>query len=508
MPETMILELIGAGFTYRSGAAATLADIDLRLAPGQMHAILGEVGSGTSTLGRLITGLLSERGTSLGHIRVAGTAVMLGDDPEAQLSGMTSLVGDEVQLSGRLHGDEVSAVERRAHQALGSLGIGDLWRRRLDTLSGGQRQLVALAGLLTGNPSLLVLDQPSLSLDPETRRRLGAALRAFCVAGGAVLITAHQFDEVAEACDQVSILESGRLITTNIRPSASELERQGIWDTRPRGQGEPREPHRSCEPYQQFEPRGADRSEAAGPSAPASVALSVRGLSVARAGVSVLTDIDLDLASGEIVSIVGSNGAGKSTLLRTLAGLLGTGARTSGVINVDGNGRPVSLGDAPAHERAQHLGWVGQDPGSQLSAATVREELMHAVPLPSHRRRDRAAIRTRRQKAVTSAMATTQLDSFSETHPYDLSIDLRKDLVMASALILSPRILLLDEPTLGRDRNAIDRLNVFIKDFRRRGGSILATTHDRHWATATADRILLLNEGRVNQDEQCGGAAG
>nr|WP_269769984.1 ATP-binding cassette domain-containing protein [Brevibacterium antiquum] len=498
----MLLELIGAGFTYRSGACAALTDIDLRLAPGQMHAILGEVGAGTSTLGRLITGLLSERGTSVGHIRVAGTAVMLGDDPEAQLSGMTSLVGDEVQLSGRLRGHEVSAVERRAHQALDSLGIDELWRRRLDTLSGGQRQLVALAGLLTGNPSLLVLDQPSLSLDPETRRRLGAALRAFCVAGGAVLITAHQFDEVAQACDQVSILASGRLIRTGIRPSASELERQGIWDTRPRGQGEPREPHQS------YEPRWADRSEASGPSAPASVALSVRGLSVARAGVTVLTDIDLDLASGEIVSIMGSNGAGKSTLLRSLAGLLGAGASTSGMITVDGNGPPVSLGEAPAHERAQHLGWVGQDPGSQLSAATVREELMHAVPLPSHRRRDRATIRTRRQEAVTSAMARTGLDSFSETHPYDLSIDFRKDLVMASALILSPRILLLDEPTLGRDRKAIDRLNMFTKDFRRRGGSVLATTHDRHWAAVTADRILLLDEGRVNQDEQCGGAAG
>nr|WP_286672944.1 ATP-binding cassette domain-containing protein [Brevibacterium sp. RIT 803] len=497
----MLLELIGVGFTYRSGAAATLTDIDLRLAPGQMHAILGQVGSGTSTLGRLITGLLSERGTSVGHIRAAGTAVMLGDDPEAQLSGMTSLVGDEVQLSGRLQGDDVSAVERRARKALDSLGIGDLWPRRLDTLSGGQRQLVALAGLLTGNPSLLVLDQPSLSLDPETRRRLGAVLRAFCLDGGAVLITAHQFDEVAEACDQVSVLDSGRLITTDIRPSANELERRGIWDTRPRGHGEPREPHQSKEP------READRSEAAGPSAPVSVALSVRGLSVARGGATVLTDIELDLASGEIVSIMGSNGAGKSTLLRSLAGLLGAGVTTSGMINVDGNGTPVSLGDAPAHVRAQHLGWVGQDPGSQLSAATVREELMRAVPLPSHRRRDRAAIRTRRQKAVTAAMATTGLDSFSETHPYDLSIDLRKDLVMASAFILSPRILLLDEPTLGRDRKAIDRLNVFIEDFRRGGGSVLATTHDRHWAAVTADRILLLDEGRVNQDEQCGGAA-
>lgn len=493
----MLLELVAAGFTYRSGASSALSDIDLRLAPGQMHAILGAVGSGTSTLGRLVTGLLAERGTSVGHIRIAGAAVMLGDDPEAQLSGMTSLVGDEVQLSGRLHGDEISAVEGRARQALNSLGIGELWGRRLDTLSGGQRQLVALAGLLTGNPSLLVLDQPSLSLDPETRWRLGTVLQAFCSAGGAVLITAHQFDEVAEACDQLSILDSGRLITTDARLSAHELERYGIWDTRPRKPRKPREPRDSRLSH---EPRGAEGSVTAGSTAPASVALSVRGLIVARAGATVLNDIDLDLASGEIVTIMGSNGAGKSTLLRSLAGLLESGARTSGVISVDGNGTQVSLGDGPAHERAQHLGWVGQDPGSQLSAATVREELMHAAPLPSHRRRDREAIRAQRQEAVASAMATTQLDSVSETHPYDLSIDLRKDLVMASALILGPRILLLDEPTLGRDRTAISRVNMFIMDFLRRGGSVLATTHDRRWAAEASDRILLLGDGELRED--------
>lgn len=487
----MPLELTGAGFTYRHSVSAALTDIDLRLAPGQMHAILGAVGSGTSTLGRLITGLLGDHGTSVGRIHVEGTAVMLGDDPEAQLSGMTSLVGDEVQLSGRLHGDEVSTVEAHARQTLNTLGIADLWGRRLDTLSGGQRQLVALAGLLTLNPSLLVLDQPSLSLDPETRQRLGTVLQDFCAAGGAVLITAHQFDEVTEACDRLSILDSGRLITTDTCLSTQELKRCGIWDTRPR--------------ELQTLPETAG---SATPATPAPLALSARRLRVVRAGVSVLNDIDLDVDPGQVAAIMGSNGAGKSTLLRALAGLLGTGARTSGTITVDDNGTPISLGDTQTHERARLLGWVGQDPGSQLSAATVRAELVHAAPLPSHRRRDRAAIRAQRREAVTSALAKTQLDAVSEIHPYDLSIDLRKDLVMASALIMRPRILLLDEPTLGRDRMAIGRLNMFILEFIRRGGSVLATTHDRQWAAETADRILVLDDGRLSEDRGTGDLAG
>ncbi|MDN6378821.1 MAG: ATP-binding cassette domain-containing protein, partial [Brevibacterium aurantiacum] len=154
---------------------------------------------------------------------------------------------------------------------------------------------------------------------------------------------------------------------------------------------------------------------------------------------------------------------------------------------------------------AAHLGWVRQDPGSQLSAATVREELTRSAPLPTHRRRNRTAIRAQRQEAVASAMAQAQLEAVSETHPYDLSIDLRKDLVMAAALIVGSRILLLDEPTLGRDRQAIGRLNKFIQDFVRRGGSVLATTHDRRWAAQTADRILSVDRGRLYEDRQTGG---
>ena len=484
----MILQLNAAGFTYRGAAAATLTDIDLSLAPGQMHTVLGALGSGTSTLVRLITGLLDERGSSTGDVWTAGTAVMLGDDPEAQLSGMTSLVADEVQLSGRLHGDEISAVESRARHALDSLGVGDLWGRRLDVLSGGQRQLVALAGLLTLRPSLLVLDQPSLSLDPDTRQRLGQVLQEFCSTGGAVLITAHQFDEVAAASHLLSILDSGHLLNAATRPSAGDLERHGIWDTLGR----------------EHFVRG--RTETGESFSTKSAVLSARRLNVVRGETAVLSDIDLDLHSGELLTIMGSNGAGKSTLLRGLAGLLETRARTSGTIAVKDHGMELHLGEAPAHVRANHLGWVGQDPGAQLSAATVRDELVHATPLPPHRRRDRALVRAQRQEAVASAMMETQLTKANETHPYDLNIDRRKDLVMASALITGASILLLDEPTLGRDHLAIKRLNLFIKGFLRRGGAILATTHDRKWAAETSDRILNLAGGQLHENHDTGGA--
>lgn len=482
------LELSDIGFTYRGAATAALTKVDLRMGSGQMHVILGAVGSGTSTLARVITGLVNEQGTITGDIRVPGSAVMMGDDPEAQLSGMTSLVRDEVQLPGRLHGDEANEVAANAALVLTSLGIAELWDRRLDALSGGQRQLVAIAGLLTLRPSLLVLDQPSLSLDPETRARLGTVLHDYCSGGGAVLITAHQLDELTEASHHMSILGSGQLIPRDKVLSAQALERYGIWDTRPP----------STHPQ--------DRTSTVELIGEEPAALNVCGLRVTRGGTTVLNGVDLTVDSGQLVSIMGSNGAGKSTLLRGLLGLLGAHAETSGTITVAGHGTWLRLGDIPANERAHLLGWVGQDPGSQLSAATVREELMRAVPLPAHRRRDRRRVRAHRREAVASAMVEAQLTEVSETHPYDLSIDRRKDLVMASALLTSPRVLLLDEPTLGRDRMAIDRLNAFIQGFLRRGGSVLATAHDLNWAQGS-DRILHLRGGQLYADNEKGKAS-
>ncbi|MCI4012565.1 ATP-binding cassette domain-containing protein [Brevibacterium sp. ZH18] len=486
----MSLTLDDIGFVYRGADSPALDAVTLSVEPAQMHAVLGPLGSGTSTLCRLVAGLLTDRGTVSGVLHLNGSAVMLGDDPEAQLSGMTSVVGDEVQLPGRLNGNDSAPAISRAHTALDSLGIDHLWKRRLETLSGGQRQLVALAGLLTLRPMVLVLDQPSLSLDPHTRKRLVTALRTFCDQGGSVLITAHQLDDLTDACDRVSILDAGRLTTTDSSVTPAEARRHGIWDSR-RHDAEP-----MAQPHGRPDPERRPTSAGASQLAPSPV-LSARGLSVVRGQSTVLDSVDLDLGAGELVTIMGPNGAGKSTLLRHLLGLIEPDARTAGTITTESAGDVLRLEELVTHQRSRHLGWVGQDPGSQLSAATVRAEVETSAPLPPHRRRDRPTVRAHRHEAAASAIMDMDLTEAGDTHPYDLDIARRKDVVMASALVTSPRILLLDEPTLGRDHAAITRLNAFISRFLRRGGSILATTHDRAWAAAMSNRILRLDAGTL-----------
>jgi energy-coupling factor transporter ATP-binding protein EcfA2 len=499
----MTATLDHVGFFYSGEDVPALTDLSLDLPAGSMTAVLGPVGSGTSTLCRLFAGLLDARGTITGHVEVEATVGVLGDDPEAQLSGLTSHVGDETQPACRLHGHDPTTARTRARQSLARLGIEDLRHRRLDTLSGGQRQLVALVRIMALGPALLILDQPSQSLDPDMRCRLAGALREHCTRGGTVLITGHQIDELTRASDEIRCLDSG----TTLPHSAGA---EGVWDTLVDDPSirESESIVRSTTPMApaidpaQTSAAPPTSAAAPAPATPATPLLTVRDLSVSRAGSRVLDHVTIDLHAGEFVTLTGANGTGKSTLLRALIGLLERSAQVTGTMTHLGEGdRPdeaVSLGQLPAHLRSRYLGWVGQDPGIQLSAATVRAELMRSAPLPPHPRRERPQAREQRRIAVETVLRATGLTDVADEHPFDLDVPRRKDVVIASALITGVDTLLLDEPTIGRDLAGMDRLSAIIDRFLRRGGAVLAVTHDRRWAEEAAHRRLHLSGGRVS----------
>lgn len=468
----MTAAITDAGFTYRGEDTPALTGIDLEITRGSMTAVLGPLGSGTSTLCRLLSGQLASRGTITGTVDLGGTVALLGDDPEAQLSGMTSHVGDETQLACRLHGLDPIDAANRARSLLGQLGIGELWGHRLATLSGGQRQLVALTRILAPGPDLIVLDQPAQSLDPQMRKRLATVLQEFCDWGGAVLITGHQSDELTRICHEVRVLDAGRLQTTT-----ASIRSGGVWDSLPDGAATPSKTT----------------------SSQADALLTVRDLTVDRGSSRILDGVDLDLRPGELTTVTGANGVGKSTLLRALLGLLGRSATVTGTITVSRLGEMTRMDTLPTHARSAYLGWVGQDPGLQLSAATVARELLHAAPLPPHRRRDRSQVRDQRRSDVDAVLAEADLTEVADEHPFDLDVPRRKDVVIASALMTEASVLLLDEPTIGRDLAAMTRLDAIIGRFLSRGGAVLATTHDQRWAHESAHHRLRLVDGRAHQ---------
>lgn len=485
MPEsTLALEIIDASFRYHGADTVALSELSLTVQRGEMVAVLGPQGSGTSTLCRLAAGLLGDRGDAAGSVRSApGAVAMLGDDPESQITGMTSFVDDEVRLPTRLFGSG-RAVDPGA--ALASFGMARLVGRRLDTLSGGERQLVALASLTTLTPELLVLDQPALSLDPVARALLLAALRGFCADGGAVLLAGHQHDELTAAADRVEFLRSGRRVSRAAPRDLSDelLAAHGVWNTMPGP---------DSDLAASSAPESVSALECAPGQAPSPL-LEARDLTVTRGGATIFSGIDLGVSGGEVLAVVGANGAGKSTLLRALSGLLGRDASVTGEISVRNRGGvgagAVRIDRLPAWQRAGWLGWVGQDPGAQLSAATALAELETSTPLPPHRRRERARLRDERAVAAGEMLLRVGLGEQADDHPYDLNPAQRKELVIGSALLLRPDVLLLDEPTLGRDLAGMRRLDRIVRDFTEAGGAVVVTTHDLRWAREIATRQL------------------
>ncbi|WIY84171.1 ABC transporter ATP-binding protein [Propionimicrobium sp. PCR01-08-3] len=543
------IELEGVSFRYwGSGNTSALDEIELRARPGDMVAVLGPQGAGTSTLCRLVTGLLDELGSADGERHITGQAAMLGDDPEAQLTGMTSFAVDEVRLPRRLRGDAPHIADPAADRAMDALGIVHLAHRRLDTLSGGERQLVALASLMTLDPAALVLDQPSLSLDRVARERLLHALARYRAGGGAVLLAGHQHDELSAAADRVLFMRGGRIVAEYDRhacaaadPLKSGTEGSG------RGPAAQSIDAGLLASYGVWDALGATATSHAPTPSEGQILLRARGLGVRRGSRQILGDLNLKVSAGEAVVVVGPNGSGKSTLLRALAGLLEDEARVDGQIVVGDAGSEIALTGRPAYERADHLAWVGQDPGAQLSAPTVRAELEKAVPLrqrrrsrsflpgetddelgetsppgvrragrrpnpdPAHlpscpggaRRRGlgflgrarmqaRSELRAARAHRVAAILDISGLSEQADSHPYDLTPDRRKDLVIATALLLRPAVLLLDEPTLGRDAEGMKRLQHIVQVHRDLGGAVLATTHDMRWAHDVADQIVEL----------------
>lgn len=476
-----MIELERVTFTYDGANEPTLREMNVQIASGEMVAVLGAQGSGTSTLCRMMAGLLDRHGHLEGRItRMDGAPAMLGDDPEAQLTGMVSTVADEVRLPGRLSGLPESVIGQRAAATMDHLGIGALAHRHTGTLSGGERQLTALASLLTLSPSLLVLDQPGLALDAGARRQLRAALRAHCEAGGSVVLASHQHDDLTATCDRALLLESGQI---RQQGTVDDLNRDqvaacGIWQTPAHGELEPRSTKSSAP-----DPKGGGEP----------AALSAVGLGVDRDGLPVLHDLAFSAVAGSVTVVLGPNGSGKSTLLRALAGLLPHRRdRVRGEITAG----TELLTRVPAAHRARHIGWVGQDPGAQLSASTVLREMENALP-PVIRRQDRIQDPADRSRRIAEILELTELSDAAVEHPYDLSLSQRKDLVIATALLMEPKVLLLDEPTLGRDGPAMHLLTRLVSGVADRGGAVVLTTHDHAWAQDISDQLFTLEQGRL-----------
>ena len=502
------VETIDLSCRYPGTERPALDRVTLGLAAGTVTLVMGATGAGKSTLARCLARLVPcfTAAEVTGDVRLAGASIvgrsvgelagvlgMVFQDFEAQL--FSTDVTQEVVFGLEHTGVPPADMPARVAAALEAVGLAGFEDRDPTTLSGGEKQRLAVAGLLALRPDVLVLDEPTTDLDPVGRRDVLRVLDRVTATGCTVLLIEHDGAAIEHA-DAVVLLHDGRMVAAGapkaVLGDADRCEAVGV-----------RAPDvvrvfsalGLADPPLDVE-RAAERLRAAGvtvvpPSpllAPASRPTLIRVESVTYrypGGAAALSDVSAAIGRGEVVAIVGRNGSGKTTLAKHLNGLL---AATAGRVTIDG----TDLGSLPLEALAQRVGYVFQDPDHQLFAATVVEEVAFGptnVGLPP----DAVAAR------VEAALAAVGLDA-RDADPFLLDKGARQRLAVAAVLALEPDVLVLDEPTTGLDHREQQRMMELVRRLHAAGRTVVIITHTPWIVAEYAERVLLLAEGRLRYD--------
>ncbi|MFB7826790.1 ABC transporter ATP-binding protein [Streptomyces hydrogenans] len=475
------------------------------------------------------------RDTRTHHPReLADLVGTVGQDPLAHF--VTDTVEDELAYGMESLGLAPAVMRRRVEETLDLLGLAELRDRPIATLSGGQQQRVAIGSVLTTHPKVLVLDEPTSALDPSAAEDVLAVLqRLVHDLGTTVLMAEHRLERVVQYADRVLLLPEAVLGTpaeimavAPVHPPVVALGRLAEWDPLPltvrdarRRAGELRArltgrhpagplprpapapgPHTPNGPVSAPPASEARRSGGGAPASRAAKSLfrrrrapapapeaeadaplvDVDRLAVRRGRVEALRRVDLRVAPGEVVALMGRNGAGKSTLLSTLVGMI---APTSGTVRVSGL---VPHATDP-RDLIRRVGLVPQEPRDLLYAETVAEECAAADADAGAPPGTCRALVTELVPGVTDA-----------THPRDLSEGQRLALALAVVLTAAPPLVLLDEPTRGLDYAAKARLVVRLRALAAAGHAIVLATHDVELAAELVDRVVIVAGGEVVAD--------
>lgn len=515
-----MLEVIDATVTYGPVApegadeqerrAPALAGVSAVVAPGELVALIGRNGSGKSTLARVLCGA---QALDTGTVRVtrAGAAPIEDADGIRRLVGLvgqnphdqavSTEVLDEVAFGPRNLGLDEGEVRRRVERALAAAGIEGLAGRQVASLSGGELQRLALAGILAMQPEYLVLDEVTAQLDSACRPALRRLFRALAEGGAGVALVTHDPIEVL-ACDRVVALDGGRVVWEGSPRELLMGAGGGLWDATlianpyidavRRCVGLGYDLARGTEPedlaawLSEDAPRGAReavlgaRGVAAGGSgaAPGDAcgAIRVEGARVELGDTTVLEDADLAVGAGEVLLVAGRSGAGKTTLACLVAGLVEPSAGTVEV-----------LGGSP---RPGDVGLAFQNPEQQFFLESVEAELAFA-PRNLGLAEDEVAAR------VGDAAARLGLDMPLAADPFALSGGQARRVALASVVAMGPGALVLDEPTAGLDAASRASLHRLVASFARAGLPVIVVSHDLEEWLPEVDRVAVLAQGRI-----------
>jgi energy-coupling factor transporter ATP-binding protein EcfA2 len=461
------------------GDIPALQHISLQVADDECVLVTGPSGCGKSTLAQVICGLIPHAIPA----QVEGQVIVDGLDPLtrpvgeiAQHVGMVFQrpasqlfhlrVEDEVSFGPRNLGLSESEVQERTEWALKATGMYELRNDRPIHLSGGQKQCLAIATALALRNDILVLDEPTASLDvPNTSRVMDTLIRLRHDLGISIILIEHRLAEATQLAERVILMEAGRIIAAGSWQEvfADRQLRLRLGLRRPR-----EAPSIAWESL--IQPNGSRAN-------PCQPLLELQHICAGYNGQAVISDIQLNFYPGEFIALVGDNGAGKSTLAMVAAGLI---RPQSGKVRYSDGSKPLP---------GQDVSLLFQDPQDQLFTDSVEEEVAFAPQ--NYGSYD--------PESSAQILREADLWELRRRHPLAISIGQQQRTALAACVSIHPRMVILDEPTLGQDWGHLQRLMNYLQRLQSQGTTVVLITHDYKLVHHYAQRVVLLSHGRIER---------
>lgn len=493
-----ILSCENVAFKYNESTDYAISDCTFSVKKGEKIMLCGASGSGKSTLLRLLKRELSPRGELSGNITIMGKdRSELSDRESAEKIGFVvqspdsqtvcDKVSAELAFGLESFGVKSGEIQSRVGEMAAFFGIEPLYDRDISTLSGGQKQLVALCSVMVTDPDILLLDEPTAQLDPVAARELlGILDRLNKEMGVTIIIAEHDPEELFDSCEKILYLAKGKTeffgtpaltakyfvenalegflpetakafaklcedLPLNVRQGRAKLEKLGVTDI----------PKQAVTDTERAEP----------------YALQCKNLwqRYEKNSPDILKGCDLGIRKGECYGLLGSNGGGKSTLLRVICGLC---KPYMGTVSLFGKKQKAYKNGSLFREM---LAFLPQEPVTMFVKESVREDLLQSG--------DKVTVEN-----VSQRMG---IEHLLDRHPWDLSGGEIQKCAFAKILLADPKIIVLDECTKGMDSFAKKALGDILLDLKDEGRTILLVTHDLEFAAQYCDRCGLLFDGKI-----------
>lgn len=504
-----LLQVENLTFTYPKQTAPALQDVSFTIADGEFVVLCGASGCGKSTLLKLLKREIAPHGEKLGNICFSGIAQagldnrtcageigFVAQNPDAQI--VTDKVWHELAFGLENLGVPAPVIRRRVGEMASYFGIQSWYHQATDALSGGQKQMLNLAGVMTTQPKLLLLDEPTSQLDPiaadhfiDTLQKLN---REF---GLTILLVEHRLEEVFPIADRIMVLEAGKLICNGTPGTvAAQLRDHPMSRCLPSAARIWAGLSVDCpcpltvrEGKDFLHAHFAHRKGAAVPVRQPVLeqpVIEAKGVwfRYEKKSPDVLRDLHLSVSRGEVFSLLGGNGAGKTTTLNIFAGL---DRPYAGKLKIQG--KPI--GDYPKNSLYRNnITMLPQNPQALFLKQTVREDMEEMLKsTPNFDGQVEQTIKLFAEKYAISHLL--------EKHPYDLSGGELQKCALVKLLLTKPSILLLDEPTKGMDAVSRAQFAGQIAELQAKGVTIVMVTHDVEFAAQVSTRCALFFDGEI-----------